>query len=399
MTRESDIRVLHVITRLIVGGAQENTMLTADILNRWRDGACRYNVDVVSGPQTGSEGSLIEEIRARGIPLKILPCLRREISPVNDLKALFELQRMMATRNGTPRFDIVHTHSSKAGILGRIAAKRARIPLIIHTVHGWSFHDRMSALRRKVYVELERWAATHSDALITVTLFDIEKGLSHRIGRREDYVVIRSGIELDRFGSPDLSGQAVRNALGIPPQTPVVGSVTRLSPQKAPLDLVDAWAKVHRERPEAHFVIVGDGPLRQAVENRIEALEITDCVTLTGLRRDVPELMAAFDVFVLSSLWEGLPRVLPQAMAAGLPIVCTHADGTAEAIVDAEHGFLVPRSKPEELAAKVLLLLGNPNLRTRLGEIGRQRSAEFGAKRMVEQIEELYRSRLATLAR
>lgn len=380
------IRVLHPITRLIIGGAQENTMLTAD----YHNSNGRYQVAIVSGPQTGAEGSLIEEVRQRGIPLTILPELRLEISPLNDLRAVQKLRVLMV--NG--RYQIVHTHSSKAGVLGRWAAHLAGVPLIVHTVHGWSFHDRMSPAKQQMYILLEKFAARFSQAMVVVSPHDIEKGLVQGIGRREDYHLIRSGVELDRFGHPQTPPAVVRQQLGIPAEALVVGSVTRLSPQKAPLDLVVAFSHIHKKQPDVWFVVVGDGPLRPEVEAELAQLGIADRVILTGLRRDVPELMAAFDVFVLSSLWEGLPRVLPQAMATGLPIVATQADGSAEAVVDGENGFLVARGEPQALAAKALLLLSDGELRKKMGDNGRSRAPQFGARKMVQDIDHLYQSLL-----
>lgn len=380
------LRVLHPITRLIIGGAQENTMLTADYHNHLPEYADRYHVDIVSGPQTGPEGSLIEETRQRGINLTIMPELLREVSLANDVKALFNLRRMM--RAG--RYDIVHTHSSKAGVLGRLAAKMAGVPLIVHTVHGWSFHDQMSPRKRQFYVALEKIGHACSHASIVVSPKDIEKGVMVGIGRPEDYTVIRSGIELERFGHPQVAPEEMRRQLGIPAGALVIGSVTRLSPQKAPLDLIEAFAQIQQELPDVWLVVVGDGPLRAEVEQRIAELSLHGRVMLTGLRRDIPELMSAFDLFVLSSLWEGLPRVLPQAMATGLPIVCTQADGSAEAIKEGHNGFLVPPGQPHALAEKAIQLLQNEPLRREMGIHGRDLAPEFGAKKMVQEIDTLY---------
>ena len=245
----------------------------------------------------------------------------------------------------------MHTHSSKAGILGRLAARMARVPVVVHTVHGWGFHERQRPLVRHAYVSLERWCAGFTDALITVTPRDAERGLSLGIGREDLYTTIRSGIDVARFGSPERSREAVRTELGLAADAPVVVSVMRLSPQKAPLDLLEATALLVREVPAARIVIVGDGPLRQDVEARSRALGLDDRVTLTGLRQDVPELLAAADVLALCSLWEGLARVIPQAMAAGLPVVATAIDGSAEAVTDGETGILVPPDDPATLAA------------------------------------------------
>jgi glycosyltransferase involved in cell wall biosynthesis len=253
----------------------------------------------------------------------------------------------------------------------------------------------MSPAKRQLYILMERFAARFSQAMIVVSPRDIEKGLAQGIGRHEDYHLIRSGVELERFGHPQTPTAIVRQQLGIPADALVVGSVTRLSPQKAPLDLAAAFSYIHRGRPDVWFIIVGDGPLRADVEANLAAAGIANRVVLTGLRRDVPELMAAFDIFVLSSLWEGLPRVLPQAMATGLPIVATQADGSAEAVVDGENGFLVEPGRPKALAEKALILLADGELRRRMGGNGRSRAPQFGAKKMVQDIDLLYQSLLA----
>jgi glycosyltransferase involved in cell wall biosynthesis len=379
-------RVLHIITRLIIGGAQENTMLTAALLD-----PASYSVEVVSGPQTGTEGSLIEQVRARGVPLTIEPLLVREISPLKDVRALLALYRHI--RRG--HYAVVHTHSSKAGILGRWAAWLARTPVILHTVHGWGHHDRQHPLVRRLFILLERASQRITDKLIVVSPRNTEKGLVDGIANPDKYVTIRSGIELDRFGHPQVSPQETRAALGIPLDAPVVGSVTRLSPQKAPLDFVRAAGIVAQSVPEAWFVMVGDGPLRAEVEALAADLGLTGRLVLTGLRRDVPELLAAFDLFALSSLWEGLPRVLPQAMATGLPIVATAIDGNAEAVTSGENGLLVPAGEPAALAQAIVELLCNPSQAAQMGRVGRTRTGEFGARKMVEEIAELYTRLLA----
>lgn len=386
MSTQAAVRVLHPITRLIIGGAQENTMLTAQLLDK-----AEWDVEVLCGPQTGVEGSLIEAVRQGGTALTIEPSLVREVNPVKDLLALWRLWRFM--RRG--RFTIVHTHSSKAGIIGRWAAKFAGAPVIIHTVHGWGHHERQRPAVRRYYIWLEKLTLPITDKLIVVSPRNIEKGLADGIGRADNYVVIRSGIEMERFGYPQRPRAAVRAELGIPADAPVVGAVTRLSAQKAPLDFVAAAAAVAQARPDVRFVMVGDGPLRAAVEARAAELGIAGRLTLTGLRRDVPELMGAFDIFALSSLWEGLPRVLPQAMATGLPVVATAVDGSAEAVEHGVTGLLTPPGDPQALAAALLELLADPARAQQMGEAGRARAEEYSAERMVEQIAALYRSLLA----
>jgi glycosyltransferase involved in cell wall biosynthesis len=382
----SRVRVLHIITRLIIGGAQENTMLTAALLD-----PTRYTVEVISGPQTGREGSLIPEVRARGVQLTILPSLVREVHLLKDPAALVALARLI--RRG--RYDIVHTHSSKAGILGRWAARLADVPIIVHTVHGWGHHDRQRTLVRRTYILLERITQRVTDRLVVVSPRNLEKGLADSIAVPEKYVTIRSGIELDRFRVSARPREAVRAELGIPQGAVVVGTVTRLSPQKAPLDFVAAAAQVAAQRRDAHFVIVGDGPLRAEVEAQVSALGLAGRVRLTGLRRDVPDLLHSFDIFALTSLWEGLPRVLPQAMAAGLPIVATAVDGNAEAVMDGVNGFLTPAGDPSAMAGALLRMLDGPALRREMGQVGQTMVEEFGAVKMVQDIAALYEALLA----
>jgi len=379
-------KVLHPITRLIIGGAQENTMLTAQLLDK-----AQWDVEIVAGPQTGSEGSLIEAVQERGISLILEPTMVRELNPIKDLLALIRLTQIM--RRG--RYTIVHTHSSKAGILGRWAAKLAGVPIIVHTVHGWAHHERQHPLLRAYYILLEKLTLPITDQMIAVTSKDIDKGLRDGIGQSANYLIIRSGIELERFGHPQVPREATRAAWGIPQEATVVGSVTRLSPQKAPLDFVQAAALVARDYPDTYFVMVGDGPLRQEVEALATQLGIADRLVLTGLRRDVPELLAAFDLFALSSLWEGLPRVLPQAMATSLPIVATACDGSAEAIEEGVNGFLVPPGEPAVLAQRLCQIIAQPRLAQQMGAAGYARVQEFSDRGMVNAIANLYTKLLA----
>lgn len=376
------IRVLQIITRLIVGGAQETVMYTAALLDQQH-----FRVDVLSGPQTGSEGSLIEEVRQRGVPLTILPELLREVNPAHDLAALGKLYRFM--RAG--QYDIVHTNSSKAGILGRIAARLARTPLIVHTVHGWSFHDHMSPAVRKAYILLEKWTTSFSNALIVVTQRDIEKGLREGIGRPQQYHLIRSAIPLDEFDPARGERAAVRRELGIPPNAPLLGNIGRFSEQKNPLDWVRVAGRVGRALPECRFLLVGDGPLRSQVVELLAKEGIADRTVMAGLRRDAPRLLSAIDVFLLTSLWEGLPRVIPQAMAMQVPVVASGVDGSSEAIVSGETGYICPPADLDGLAARCLELLGDPQQRSLFGRRGRQYALQaFDIRQMIAQIEQIY---------
>jgi glycosyltransferase involved in cell wall biosynthesis len=379
---ESQIPVLHIITRLIVGGAQENTMFTAAMLDK-----ARFRIEVLSGPQTGSEGSLINEVIARGIPLTIQPDLLRQVNPLHDLRAIFQITRKI--RLG--QYMIVHTHSSKAGIVGRLAARLAGTPIIIHTVHGWSFHQHMSPLIRWVYILLERWCASFTAALIVVTQTDIEKGLRAGIGRPEQYHLIHSSIPLEDFDPAHFDPKKVRQDLGLPSDVPVLGNISRFSEQKNLLGWIRIAGRVHQQMPECHFLLVGDGPLRTQVETLLDEEGLSDHTLLTGLRRDVARLLSAMDVFMLTSLWEGLPRVIPQAMAMGRPVVACRTDGVIEAVNHGQTGFLCDPNDLDCLASCCLDLLKNPPLGIAMGKRGREFALSvFDVRKMVEQIGELY---------
>lgn len=362
-------------------------MYTAAMLDKER-----YSVRLISGPQTGSEGSLIETVRDDlGVPLEILPEIVREINPWKDLVALWKLYSRM--KHGG--YKIVHTHSSKAGILGRLAARLAGVPIIVHTVHGWSFHDRMSSFRRGIYVMLERMAARWSDALIVVAEKDIEKGLQHGIGLPNQYRMFRSAIPLDAFEPDQVCQLEIREELGIKPDVPVLGNVGRLSPQKNPLDWVRVAGRIAEVIPACWFLLVGDGPLRREVETLISEVGIADRTILTGIRRDVPRMLAAMDVFLITSLWEGLPRVIPQSMAMKVPVVANRADGTVEAIDHCVTGFLCDPGSLEEMSDYCVEILQDPKLRYKMGERGRARAlGEYDLNVMISEIDLLYETLL-----
>ena len=375
------LRVLHVITRMIVGGAQENTMLSCALVDR-----ARFPSEILTGPQTGPEGSLHEETRLRGVTLHVEPALVREVHPVKDALALVRLVRFL--RGG--RYDVVHTHSSKAGILGRIAAHLAGVPVVVHTAHGWGFTPEQPRHVFRFYVWLERRCARWCRTLIVVAQSDREEGLKLGIGRREQYALIRSGIEIEAYRDVAVTPAEARRAIGVPVDAFVVGSVGRLSRQKAPLDLLAAFEDLARGLADAHLVMVGDGPLRGELEAAVARAGLRDRVHLLGLRRDVPVLLRAFDVLALASRWEGLPRVFPQAMAAGLPVVAARVDGAADAVVPGETGWLVDVGDPAGLARRLLELAQDPGRARNMGAAGRARVEEFSASRMARQLEELY---------
>jgi glycosyltransferase involved in cell wall biosynthesis len=366
---------------MIVGGAQETVLLAAALADR-----SRFDPVVVTGPQTGSEGSLHEELAARGVEVVLVPELVRQVSPVTDLRAVLALTRVFRLLKA----DVVHTNSSKAGILARIAARRAGVPRVLHTVHGWPFHDHQHPAAAGAWQMLERRAAPLADWLVVVAEADREKGLAAGVGRAEQYVTVRSGLELSLYG-PDPGARAqVRSELGLPADAAVLGAVNRLSPQKDPLTLVRAAQGALRRDPASRLLMVGDGPLRPAAAQLVHDLGLDRQVMLTGLRTDVPRLLTAMDVFVSASRWEGLPRTVLQAMATGVPVVATAADGVVDVVSDGRTGRLVPVGDVSALGGAVTQALVDRPTAAALAENAMRRLPEFDATRMVRALEDLY---------
>jgi glycosyltransferase involved in cell wall biosynthesis len=380
------LRVLHVITRLIVGGAQENTLLTA--VGQHRLG---MDVTLLAGPDPGPEGDLHDAARQGGVALHILPRLVRPIRPLNDLIALFQLYRFI--RRG--RYDVVHTHSSKAGILGRIAARLAGVETVVHTLHGLAFHPYQAAWKNALYVRLKRLVAPLSDVIIAVSQRTIDGALAAGIGKPDQYVKVFSGIELEGFlgAGTRLTVEEARRRLSIPETAPVVGKVGRLFPLKGHDAFLQAAARIAAELPECRFLLVGDGVLRRELEGEVLRLSIEDRTIFAGLvpPEEVPLYIQAMDVVVHTSLREGIARVIPQAGAVGKPVVAYELDGAPEVVREGFSGFLLPPGDIEGVARRTLELLRDPSLRKEMGARGRAFAAEhYPASRMVDAINAVY---------
>ena len=366
------------MTQLELGGAQHSTLEILARLDRRQ-----FTPALLS-----SDGLLTDAARQiPGLSVTLLPSLRRDIHPFADGRTFASLVSFIR-RGG---YDIVHTHSSKAGILGRWAAHVAKTPVIVHTIHGFAFHPFQSMGVRRFYQWLERLTSRITDGCIVVTECDRETGLRLGIGRSRQYRLIRYGIEAEAFRPNGTPQPSVRQALGLEPHRPVVGTVACLKPQKAPLDFVKACYLIRQQLPEAQFVLVGDGVLRPQVEHLRHRLGLGDSLHLAGWRHDVPKLLAAMDVFVLASRWEGLPIACLEALASGVPIVATIAGGIPEVVAHERHGLLVPVAQPERLAQATVRLLKDAPLRQRMGENGRgSLNGHFTLERMVMETERFY---------
>lgn len=372
------IRVLHVITHLGRGGATDNTLLTVAGLDR-----SRYRVDLAAGP-----GALEERAGAAADRLVVLPSLRRDLIALADLRAAIALWRLVRD------YDVVHTHTAKAGVLGRLAARARGVPAVVHTIHAFPVNDYMQPLQRRVLLAVEQLASRWTDRIIAVCEANATEALSLRIARREQLRTVVSGVAIEpaRNGSGE-----TRNALGIPAAAPVVGTVTRLMEQKAPLDFLAAARRVLVSFPDAHLLIVGDGPMYGEVQTAIGG---DPRIHLLGFRDDVPELLAAMDVVAFSSLWEGLGRALTEAVLAGKPVVATAVNGVPDLVVDAATGYLTPPGRPDLLAARIVDVLGRPDRGGSMGVAGAARVAgRFGVGDMLAGVDAVYQEVLGERSR
>lgn len=383
------MRVTHVITRLIVGGAQENTVATVLGLHAMPG----IQVDLISGPATGPEGSLESAFSPTPQLLTIVPELVRPVSPANDLAALRKLTRLFKET----RPDIVHTHSGKAGVLGRLAASRAGVPVIIHTIHGPSFGPFQGAVSNFIFRAAERHAGHVTTHFVTVANAMTEQYLAAGIGRPEQYTRIFSGFDIAPFLRAS-NDPALRGQLGLAPDDIVIGKIARLFELKGHDDLFAVAERLVRECPKLKFLLVGDGPWRGKFEQQAQAMGLANRFVFTGLvpPQEVPHYVGIMDALVHLSRREGLPRALPQAMAAGKPVIAYDCDGAKEVCLENETGFLIRPGDLETLTRRLLEIAGDPTLRERLSTAGQQLVREhFRVETMVERIHELYVKLLA----
>lgn len=378
------MRVAHVITRLIVGGAQENTIASVLGLR-----ACPgLEVELIAGPTAGPEGSL--EPLVRDVPglFTPVPSLVRAVQPLADWRTFHRLRRHFLER----RPDVVHTHSGKAGILGRLAARAAHVPIIVHTIHGPSFGPFQGRLPNLAFRTAERLAARVTTHFVVVAQAMAAQYLAAGIGRPGDYTRILSGFPLAPFleARPD---PGFRAQLGFEPEDIVVGKIARLFRLKGHDDLITAAPGLVAAVPRLRFLLVGDGEWRARLEARVRQQGLQARFVFTGLvpPETIPQYVNAMDLLVHLSLREGLARALPQALAAARPVVAYDVDGANEVCLDGQTGFLVRPGDERELVERVVELARDPALRRRLGQRGQDLVREqFSVERMVQELATLY---------
>jgi len=378
------MRVTHVITRLIIGGAQENTVATVLGL-RQRAG---LETALLAGPTAGPEGSLESAFALCPQVLSIVPSLVRPVHPLRDILALFALTRIFRST----RPDIVHTHSGKAGILGRWAAHRAGVPVVVHTIHGPSFGPFQGAPANGVFRGAERFAARFTTHYVSVAEAMTRQYLAAGLGRAGQYTRIFSGFPLQPFLDAE-NEPAWRARLGLAPDDFVIGMISRLFKLKGHDDLLDIAPGLVRQCPRAKFLLVGDGAWRARLEKRARGAGLEKHFVFAGLvaPAEVPRHVGIMDALAHLSRREGLPRALPQALAAARPVVAYDCDGAGEVCIDNETGFLVPPGDRETLARRLLQLAGDPDLRRRLAARGREFvRPRFAVETMLDELHALY---------
>jgi len=400
------MRILHISTRLILGGSQENTVLSCE-------GQARlgHDVHLAFGPIYGPEGSLLERVEkfrtgdGRGITRHVVPSLVRAVHPWHDWRCLGQLRELIEQLKP----DIVHTHSSKAGVLGRGAAwsvlKKTRRPMgVVHTIHGPPFYDGQNRLVRGMYVASEQWAANRCHLILSVANAMTSKYLSEGIGRPEQYRTVYSGMEVERYAAEDADGsvrRAARREAGLGDDDFVVGTVARLSAQKGHDDLLDALGDELKKRPNWKLLWVGDGWLKEKLYQRLDAMGVRGQVVTTGLvpSERVPFFIRAMDVLAHPSYREGLPRTVPQALLGRVCPVAYDVDGTGEACIEGETGKLVALGDRKGLRDAVVWLHDHPAERAAMAGRGRAMCLDrFSAQTMVAELEKDY-ARALELAR
>ncbi len=385
------IKVVHVITRLDRGGSAQNTLLTCLGLTE------RYELVLVHGLSLESQmtdwekkavESGIKEANTRGIKVVAIPSLVRKISPVQDLRAFFCLWRLMIQEKPS----IVHTHTSKPGILGRWAAKMAGVPIIVHTPHGHVFFGHFGPLASRFFLMVERLMAFITDRMVALTEGEKNDYIAFSICDPDKIVTIHSGVEIDRYMTAEVDIEDKKKSLGLNPKGLVVGTVGWLLPIKGPMHLLNAMARVWQSHPETSLVFVGKGDLEKELREEALRMQASGRVSFLGWRDDIPEIMQILDIFVLPSLNEGMGRVLVEAMAAGKPVVASRVGGIPDLVKHGQNGLLVEPGDITGLSLAIRKLLIDKKMQDEMGMKGRTMAQNFGVEKMVEKIDALYSS-------
>ncbi len=384
MTRP--IRVVRVIARLNVGGPAIHVSLLSERL-----GPPEWSTLLVAGRVPASEGDMSYVAAEHGVTPHYLPAMSREVSPLDDLKAVWQLYRLLRRE----RPDVVHTHTAKAGFIGRVAARLARVPVIVHTFHGHVLRGYFGPRKEALYRWLERRCARFTDAVLAVSAQVRADLLELGITTPEKLRVVELGLELGRFAATPRSGGALRAELGLAADTPLLGTCGRLVPIKNQALFLEAAAALRATWPTAHFVLIGDGELRGELAAQVAALGLGDAVTILGWRQDTAPLLADLDLFVLTSDNEGTPVTILEACAAGTPVVSTAVGGVGDILTDGATGWLVPPRDAAALTAALEAALSDrEEARRRAAAAQAAVLQRFDIGRLAEDLKALYKGLL-----
>lgn len=387
----SPMRILHLSTRLILGGSQENTVLSCE--GQANDG---HEVHLAFGPIYGPEGSLLDRVESFGkITTHVVPSLVRELAPIQDPRAYRQCRALI--REIKP--DIVHTHSSKAGIIGRAAAWKEGVPGVVHTIHGLPFHPFQAKWRNTLYIALEKFAAKRCHRIATVCDAMTRQARAVGIGRDEQFVTVYSGMEVNAFLDPGVSRAEMRGLLGLEDDDFVIGTVARLAELKGHDDLLDALGDDLKANPNWKLLWVGDGWWAERLLGRVRDMGLADQVVHTGLvpPEDVAKMVQAMDVLAHPSYREGLPRTVPQALLGGVPVIVYDVDGGPEVCIPSETGILVKPGDHHGLRDAARWMASNPEGRVKMGQTGRERcETQFSTEKMVADLDRLYQELVAS---
>ncbi|MDD5101671.1 MAG: glycosyltransferase family 4 protein [Endomicrobiaceae bacterium] len=370
------IKLCIIVTKLELGGAQKVAISLCQKIN-----LNKFEPFLICG----CGGILDKEIEGK-IKVYFIRDLVREISPLKDFKALVQIYKILKQEKP----DIVHTHSSKAGIIGRLGAKFARVPNIIHTIHGFSFNDTQRILKKKLFIFFERAGAKISKYLIPVSIENINKGLKNNIGKKEQYRYIRLGIDIDNFKNYQLK-PSLREELKLQNNDVIVTTIGPFKPQKNLTDFIKIANNIIKNNKNFKFIVVGDGEGRKDLEILIAKFNISNNVILLGWRKDISNILNSSDIFVMTSLWEGLPISTIEAMSCGLAPIVNAVDGQLEIIEDNQTGFLIKPYDIKTAVEKILLLANNIDIRKQMGQKAKDSiDNTFSIDYMIKQHEKLY---------
>ena len=381
------MKICHIITRMIIGGAQENTLLS--IKGALEKG---HEVTLITGPTDGPEGKLLRDQPLSGLKVIECPWLVREISPLNELKAYFFLKKVCRAE----KFDVVQTHTSKAGIIGRIAGRHAGVPLVVHTIHGLAFHPYQAKWKNQLYIFLEKLAAKYCDEIYCVAQAMIDQSLVVGIGKKEMFKVVYSGMDIGKFLNA-VPEPALQKELGIPDHSVVFSTVARLFPEKGYEDFIPVAIRIAKRFPQACFLLIGNGILMESIRNEVESAGVADRFFFPGLISpgEVHRYLALSDALVHLSLHEGLPRAAVQSLGCGNPVIGYNLDGTPEVVLNGETGWLIEPRDLDAVETAMTEVIEHPETVKRYGQNGKALVGNlFGWRRMADILLELYQDAL-----